>query len=130
MNPFQNNLDGDGVITQPFLNNPPEYNRHYSLRASLESRTSDRSSVTEYATLGTFQGTEPQQVQRVTTNLITVDEGVAMQVGAFLIYTDTSTLNISKGHILLDHKTEKNYKIISFYRTGAQHKLIVIELDD
>ena len=130
MNPFQSNVDADSVITQPFLNNPLEYNRRFSLRASLELRTSDRSSVTEYDTLGSFQGTEPQQVQRVTTNLIAVDEGVAMQITAFVIYTDVTFLEFNKGTIILDHETEKNYKVITFYQTGNSYKLMIIELND
>lgn len=130
MNPFQSNIDSGTVITQPFLNNPPEYNRRFSLRASLESRTSDRSSMTEYDTLGTFQGTEPQQVQRVTTNLIAVDEGVAMQITAFIIYTDVTFLEFKKGVVILDHQTEKNYKVITFYQTGNRYELMVIDLSN
>jgi hypothetical protein len=130
MNPFQDNIDGANVITQPFQKVITGYDRRYSLQESDDSRTADRSNTTALTNLGIIFATEPQLVQRVTTNLIAVDESVAMQIGAFLIYTDNTPLDIDKGDILFDHLTEKKYKVISFYKTGLKYKLMVIELND
>jgi hypothetical protein len=104
------------------------YDRTFTLYSETQDRTASSSSQTLNSNLGTFIGAEPQQVQRVTQNLIVAGEGFALQDTAFKIFTDDTNLVIKKGMRLTDNTTGQSYKVISKYQTGKSYLLTATEL--
>jgi hypothetical protein len=119
-------------LHSPFEEESKIFDRKFSLYKPKVGRTSDRSPIGDLTLIGTFMGCEPQLVQRVTTNLLSVGEGgdLAMQQAAYQILTDYTDLVISKGYVAIDPVTTKKYQVIAPHRQASKYDLMVTELDD
>lgn len=119
------------TLQNPMTGLPAPIDRTFTLYSANEDRTGDRSATTARLSLGAFPATEPQQIQRVTTNLLSVgDPMLAMQMSAFKVFTGPTDLTFRKGQHIEDQKTGKHYRVVSTYQKGLEYDLMVTELDD
>jgi hypothetical protein len=106
------------------------YDRDYTLYQEQSNRSADKSAFTDRVPVGTLRGGEPQMIQRVTTNLLTLATDGSMQVAAFKIPIQEASLPIEKGQVVTDLKTQKSFRIIAFYQKNDDVDLSVTELND
>lgn len=125
-------FDDADRLHSPFTEESRIFDRLFTLYKPKVERTSDRSPIHDLITIGKFRGCEPQLVQRVTTNLLSIGEDgeLAMQQAAYQIHTDHTDLSIEKGYIAADPLTGKKYRIIAHPRQSSKYDLMVTELDD
>jgi hypothetical protein len=114
----------------PFQEGGLAYDRDFKVYELFEDRLANSSSIINQKELFEFIGSEPQLVQRLTENLILMEDMAAMQKAPFRISTEQKGLSFKKGLGVYDQKTGKGYKILAIYPHEKGYDITLTELDD
>ena len=114
----------------PFSEGSVIFDRWFILYESKADRQADSSSVEKRTDLVEFIATEPQMVQRVTENLLLIEELAAMQRAPYRIYTERTDITFHKGQVVTDQVTGKSYQILVAYTNVQGVDMTIMELDD
>lgn len=114
----------------PFTQGALPYATSMTLQRVQDDRESDRTAKVKVTDLANFLGCEPQLVQRLTENLVLIDDMALMQKSPWRISTEDKTLQPKKGYYIRDNVSLKSYRILAYYPHKRGFDFTVTELND